>query len=427
MTLHKNIKSVLPDIEESIIKKFGAVALTGKSSIFEHYCEPLDRYYHISVFSNKIRHFATIFNDITYLKKSEKELLKNKNQLQIIFDASPAIMILINENCKITRMNEKGFLFAGKSDNDIYNKCIGDVFNCAYSFMNENGCGNSNECQFCVIRNIVYDTFKNNNKHYKVETIFKTRKDDIINEYKISLTTSLHEFADEKAVLITIDNISELKNAQLALQESKNRLKKIIEFNALPIVVTDSKQNIISFNNKFTEIFGYAIEDIATAEKWWEILYTDADYRKIVTESWNNAVMKSILTGKEMEKQIWDLTCKDGSKKTVEFNFVPLKDINVITMNDITEQKRFEACLKKSEERYRSLFEGSRDGIVIGDLDGRIIDCNKAYSDMLGYSIEELKNMSDYDLTHEKYHEWLKNEIFSNNILIKGYYPVYEK
>jgi two-component system, cell cycle sensor histidine kinase and response regulator CckA len=65
---------------------------------------------------------------------------------------------------------------------------------------------------------------------------------------------------------------------------------------------------------------------------------------------------------------------------------------------DVTDQKRSERALRESEERYRTLFEYSRDAIDIVDSKGRFIDTNKAFSELFGYTMDEMKSMSGVDL-----------------------------
>lgn len=61
-------------------------------------------------------------------------------------------------------------------------------------------------------------------------------------------------------------------------------------------------------------------------------------------------------------------------------------------------------ALLSREKMYRQLFEGSKDGIVYCNLLGVIKDANQSFLDMLGYSLEELKKMTFYDITPEKWH-----------------------
>ncbi len=84
--------------------------------------------------------------------------------------------------------------------------------------------------------------------------------------------------------------------------------------------------------------------------------------------------------------------------------------------------------LKQSEERYREIFEGSRDGFVMVDTEGKIIDANQAYCEMLGYTLEELKNLDNfYSITPKKWHKWEKDEIWDKKLMKNGYSGVYEK
>ena len=56
--------------------------------------------------------------------------------------------------------------------------------------------------------------------------------------------------------------------------------------------------------------------------------------------------------------------------------------------------------LARSERRFRLAFENNTAGMAIADLDGRILDVNRAYCEMLGYSKEELLKVSIAEITH---------------------------
>ena len=59
-----------------------------------------------------------------------------------------------------------------------------------------------------------------------------------------------------------------------------------------------------------------------------------------------------------------------------------------------------EQALRESEARFRAVFTGAAIGIGIAGVDGRIIDVNQAFADMLGYSIEELRETNVAALFH---------------------------
>lgn len=83
--------------------------------------------------------------------------------------------------------------------------------------------------------------------------------------------------------------------------------------------------------------------------------------------------------------------------------------------------------LHQSQYRYRELFEGSRDGIVIIDENGRFLDCNETYTKITGYPADELLKMDFYQITPEKWHEWERTEIVEKQLLQRGYSDLYEK
>jgi len=101
---------------------------------------------------------------------------------------------------------------------------------------------------------------------------------------------------------------------------------------------------------------------------------------------------------------------QDGQEVIIHTVKTPVKDKqgNVIGVFgifwDITEHKQAEEALKKSEEKYRVLYETITDGVAGGPMDGRVTECNQAFADMLGYSKDELTNLTYQQLTPKRWH-----------------------
>lgn len=84
--------------------------------------------------------------------------------------------------------------------------------------------------------------------------------------------------------------------------------------------------------------------------------------------------------------------------------------------------------LEESQKRYRGMFSRSRDGFVMVNSGGRILEANQAFCDMLGYTLDELLALEDfYQITPERWHEWEKTEIWEKRLLVDGYSGLYEK
>lgn len=89
-------------------------------------------------------------------------------------------------------------------------------------------------------------------------------------------------------------------------------------------------------------------------------------------------------------------------------------------------EKHEELALRESNRKWRELFENIRDGWVATDIEGRFTECNKAFELMLGYTLEELKEISYQQITPEEWHDQ-ELEIVNRKILRQGYSGVYEK
>ncbi len=84
------------------------------------------------------------------------------------------------------------------------------------------------------------------------------------------------------------------------------------------------------------------------------------------------------------------------------------------------------AALRQSETRYRRLHETMRDAFVQVDMDGRIVDCNLAFQEMVGHADEKLLAMNEAGLTPSKWHA-MAVDIVAEQVLAHGRSEVYEK
>jgi len=117
------------------------------------------------------------------------------------------------------------------------------------------------------------------------------------------------------------------------------------------------------------------------------------------------------------------VTCKDGTKKWVEVTTSLLADASgtpeafLVVTRDITERKNAEEALLNSESRYRALFDGSANPIVLYDREGSIMMINPAGAKNLGMPREECIGKSIFALLedldtsyHELYHRVLDED-----------------
>jgi PAS domain S-box-containing protein len=67
---------------------------------------------------------------------------------------------------------------------------------------------------------------------------------------------------------------------------------------------------------------------------------------------------------------------------------------------DITSRKQAAESLRENEERLRAIFNQAAVGIAVTSLDGRFLDTNQRFTDILGYGEEELRQLTFFDITH---------------------------
>ena len=75
----------------------------------------------------------------------------------------------------------------------------------------------------------------------------------------------------------------------------------------------------------------------------------------------------------------------------------------VLSFADITDRRRSERALMESEEKFRVIFEGSKDGIVLTDVESRkFYTANKAFCDMLQCPLDEIRELGVSDIHPEE-------------------------
>ncbi len=131
-------------------------------------------------------------------------------------------------------------------------------------------------------------------------------------------------------------DITERMKSEKALQESEEKFKMLVESSPFGISITNPDMTFESFNPKFTELFGYTIEELPDKQTWFERAYPDEEYRKQVFSVWKADAVNDSKIG-ERKPRIFTVRCKDGEDKIIQFRVVLLKDgRQLLTYQNIT-------------------------------------------------------------------------------------------
>ena len=164
------------------------------------------------------------------------------------------------------------------------------------------------------------------------------------------------------------------------------------------VLITDIDGTILWVNPAFTHLTGYAPEEVIgqTPRLLKSGMHSSQFYKKL----W-----ETILVGKTWRGSFTNRR-KDGTPYYDEHTITPIRSDDgmrithfVAIMNDVTMRRQAEAAWRKSEGRFRLLGEQAMDAFFLHDDHGKLLDVNRRACESLGYSKEELLNMSVSDVS----------------------------
>jgi nitrogen fixation negative regulator NifL len=184
----------------------------------------------------------------------------------------------------------------------------------------------------------------------------------------------------------------------------ETHFRSLIE-NALDIITILEPNGVVRYESPSIEsILGYKPEELVGRNAF-EFIHPDdiAVIRIIFHEGLNESGT--------VRRREFRFRHKNGSWRVFEAIGKNLLDDPavrgvVVNSRDITDRKRAEEVLRQSEVRFRGLFTDAPTGIVLASPDGRFLQANPAFCELLGYSEQELLGKTGLDFTHPDDREW---------------------
>lgn len=187
----------------------------------------------------------------------------------------------------------------------------------------------------------------------------------------------------------TIEDITERKKAEIALKESEERYRRLVETMDEGILVTDRLDRITYVNNRCCEIFEIPAADFIGKNviDIMELRSSGVIKKNIDSKRDNNEAQYELIINRPYGTKVINISPHSifGDNNIFQGSFSVLMDI--------TERKKIEEDLRKSEEIYRTIFENTGTLMVIADKPGNLLLVNDEFAQFSGYSKGELENI----------------------------------
>jgi len=204
-----------------------------------------------------------------------------------------------------------------------------------------------------------------------------------------------------------IKDISERKKNELEIQQNRNFLDSIIESLPMGIQIFDKNGFSVRMNNTQKELIGLADKNVGVGV--FNVLTDDFSISSGAAERYQKAYKGEVIMNFDFYADFgstsnnWD---SSKNKKIFRETVFPIKEgdevISVVAiLEDITQRKNTEKILKENEIKLRTIFENSQIGIFTSNLEGKVLSSNSFFLNLIGYSSNELFNLSFSDFTYE--------------------------
>ncbi len=335
--------------------------------------------------------------------RTQKKLETAENRYRSVVEDMPALVCRYSPEGKITFVNRAFCEFFGKESDDL-------LCHDFYHFF---------DMQF---NPTMFDENPENVFTFENQAVSSSQKPAFIRWTNRAIIDKNNHITEIQAIGI---DIWERIVAEEKIRENQEKLRNFIDHSTDGILLANEKNEILEWNKGLEKISGYAKEEVlgkilfeveAMLHKSnLKLLQSSVsmemivkDYRSLKSKTWQSRIVEQ-----EIEN-------KQGRKRFIQYSAFPIKTSMGIffgaVVRDNTEKHENELALeryqnhledlvvqrtislKRSEEKFRNIFESSNDGIHITDLTGKYLEFNERIVERSGFTREELLTMSVQDL-----------------------------
>ncbi|MBL8063202.1 MAG: PAS domain S-box protein [Anaerolineales bacterium] len=356
------LESLYPVFKKEGIGALGFIPLTHQGRLLGKFMLYFDKAHPFT--EDEIQLSQTIAGHVAFAifrQQAEKALRNSEELYRILYEDNPSMYFTADENGLILSVNKYGVGKLGFLLEELVGRSILDLFH-----PDDLGIAKG-QIEACL----------QNPRHTVQIEARKIRKDGSMLWVRESACTT-HDIHGRLVILIICDDITDVRQTQGALAASEAELRTLFASMQDTVLVIDREGRYISiaptnpdrFYISPDEVIGKYLSDFFSEDRV-------AEFLRLITQ---------VLETKKMVKIEYELILGEKSP-WFEASISPMgQDVTIWVARDITERKKIESALIRSELAHRTLFENMPIGLYRTSADGQLLDINPAYLKMFGFS-----------------------------------------
>jgi two-component system, cell cycle sensor histidine kinase and response regulator CckA len=328
----------------------------------------------------KVKGALSTARDITEHKLAQDTLRDSEARFRGVFEYSTLGKSLTAPDGTLLRVNRAFAAMLGRTTEELQRANFVDL-------THPDDLAESRECVRCLLANERSDC--------RMEKRYRHRDGRFV--WADVSTTLLRDDSNAPLYFVTsIADITERKRADEALRASEEKFSKAFQTSPYAITITrPADGGFLDVNDAFTTITGYPREEALTDSSIGLKLWVDEEDRK--------SVVSALREGKVVAGREFAFRTRSGDLVTCLFSAQLIRlgeETRILSsINDITDRKRIEEALKKSEEKYRILVENVDAAIFVAQ-NGKLRFVNANTGRVLGIPTDEALSRPFVELIH---------------------------
>lgn len=320
--------------------------------------------------------FQGIVRDVTERKRAEIALRESEQRYRQLFDASPDAIFMASDTGQILDANQTAITRYGYSLEEFQNLSVVAL-------------AVPDLAEFVPLR---FQEALDRSLRFEWR---HRRKDG--RDFPVEIAAEPIALGEQRVVLASIRDITERKQAEAQLHESERRFTTLFRVCPVGMCITRLADGVFfDVNEAFAKILGYAPEELLGRSSL-ELSYWLAPEDRV-------RLVQALLENGSVRDWEVDFRRKDGSVghslRSLERLALDGEDCILTALNDITERKRAEVALRKSEEMLEIVLDSIPQGVFWKDRKSVYLGANRVSRQAMGLTEEQsAAGLNDFDLT----------------------------